>query len=61
MVNQKILKFPQYANKQQIKIFTEHLNYSDKGDILTEMRFYVPNSELDNIEEEKKLEQKEAK
>jgi hypothetical protein len=28
--------------------------YSDKGDILTEIRFYVPNSELDSIKEDKK-------
>lgn len=31
--------------------------YSDKGDILTEMRFYVPNSELESLEEEKKKEE----
>lgn len=34
---------------------------SDKGDILTEMRFYVPNSELDSLEENKKEEKKDEK
>lgn len=31
--------------------------FSEKGDILTEMRFYVPNNELEMIEEEKKGEE----
>jgi len=36
--------------------------YSDnKGDILTEMRFYVPNNELDMIMEEKEKEEEKKK
>ena len=32
--------------------------FSEKGDILTEMRFYVPNNELEMLEEERKEESK---
>lgn len=35
--------------------------FSEKGDILTEIRFYVPNNELEMLEEEKKEEKKEVK
>ena len=34
---------------------------SEKGDVLCEMRFYVPSSELDNAEEAKRNERKKQK
>lgn len=35
--------------------------YSDKGDILCEMRFYVPNTELEHMEDKKEEKKKEKK
>mmetsp|Transcript_18827 Transcript_18827/g.17982 ORF Transcript_18827/g.17982 Transcript_18827/m.17982 type:complete len:88 (-) Transcript_18827:1179-1442(-) len=49
--NELALEFQQEADAKS----------QDKGDVLCEMRFYVPRNELDNLEDEKKEEEKPTK